>query len=157
MRADRRAERTEIMNHPAALPWLPAYADGEIGPIRRFWLRRHVVGCPSCLAELEALQSMRDALRTALQSMRDAQRTNLTFHRAPPALATRIASALSREAPPPILRRSAKRFGFAGSVLAGGLAAIIWPTPHRIDPIASRRRGESHPLHDGRTPDRCAY
>jgi anti-sigma factor RsiW len=120
------------MNHPGALPWLPAYADGEIGPVRRFFLRRHIARCPSCLAELEALQSMRDALRT-----------NLTLHRAPPALAMRIASSLPREAPPPIVRRTLPRFGFAGSALAGSLAGIALtlavmraPAPE-TDPLAS--------------------
>jgi len=117
------------MNHPRAQPWLPAYADGEISPIRRFLLRRHVVRCASCLAELEALQSMRDALRT-----------NLTFHRAPPALAMRIASALPREAPPPIAHWSVPRFGFAGSALAGGIAGValtlaVTRTSVQTDPL----------------------
>jgi anti-sigma factor RsiW len=120
------------MNHPGALPWLAAYADGETGHIRRFLLRRHIARCPSCLAELEALQSVRDALRT-----------NLTFHRAPPALAMRIASALPREAPPPIVRPTLPRFGFAGSALAGGLAgialtlAVTRTQPLQTDPLAA--------------------
>ncbi len=119
------------MNHPGALSWLPAYADGEISPIRRFFLWRHIARCPSCLAELETLQAMRDALRT-----------NLTFHRAPPALAMRIASALPRQAPPPVVRRSLPRFGFAGSALAGGLAGIaltlaVTRAPHQTDPLAA--------------------
>jgi anti-sigma factor RsiW len=120
------------MNHPGALPWLPAYADGEIGPVRSLLLRRHIARCPSCLAELEALQSTRDALRT-----------NLTVHRAPPALAMRIASALPRQAPPPVARRSLPLFGFGGSALAGGLAgialtlAVTRTTPVRTDRLAA--------------------
>jgi anti-sigma factor RsiW len=119
------------MNHPGAQPWLPAYADGEIGSVRRFLLWRHIAHCPSCLAELEALQSMRDAVRT-----------NLTLHRAPPALAMRIASSLPREAPPAILRRTLPRFGFAGSALAGGLAGIaltlaVTRAPLQNDPLAA--------------------
>jgi anti-sigma factor RsiW len=126
------------MNHPIAKPWLPAYADGEIGPLRWFLLRRHIARCPSCLAELEALQSMRDALRT-----------NLTFHRAPPALAMRIASALPREAPPPVVSRRMPRFGFAGSTLAGALAGVALtlvltrtPPPEQLaaDVVASHIR-----------------
>ena len=81
------------MNHDRARRLLPAYADRQIGPIRRFLLGRHIARCPSCLAELEAMQAMRTALRT-----------NLTVHRAPPALAMRIGSALPREAPPPVRR-----------------------------------------------------
>jgi anti-sigma factor RsiW len=44
-------------------------------------------------------------------------------HRAPPALAMRIASALPREAPPPPSRQPL-RFGFAGAALAGGFAGV---------------------------------
>jgi anti-sigma factor RsiW len=100
------------MNHDRAKRLLPAYADRQAGPIQRFFLRRHIARCPSCLAELEAVHAMRTALRT-----------NLPLHRAPPALAMRIASALPREAPPPV-RRHPLRLGFAGAGLAGGLAGV---------------------------------
>jgi anti-sigma factor RsiW len=50
-------------------------------------------------------------------------RTNLPVHRAPPALAMRIASALPREVPPPVVRRPL-RLGFAGAAMAGGFAGI---------------------------------
>ena len=55
--------------------------------------------------------------------MRTALRTNLPVHRAPPALAMRIASALPREAPPPV-RRQRFRLGFAGAAMAGGFAGV---------------------------------
>ena len=100
------------MNHDRAKRLLPAYADRQAGPIRRFFLGRHIARCPSCLAELEAIQAMRSALRT-----------NLPVHRAPPALAVRIASALPREAPPPVRRRPV-RLGFAGAAMAGGFAGV---------------------------------
>lgn len=120
------------MNHDRAKHLLSAYADHETGPIRRFFLSRHVAGCPSCLAELEAIQAMRLALRN-----------NLPVHRAPPALAMRIASALPREAPPPVLlRRPPMRSGFAWPAMAGGFAGValtlavtrFTPPP---DPIAA--------------------
>ncbi|WP_158923503.1 anti-sigma factor [Acidisphaera sp. S103] len=100
------------MNHDRAKHLLYAYADRQIGIMRRFFLRRHVTGCPSCLAELETIQATRSALRT-----------NLPMHRAPPALAARIASALPREMAPPIPRQRL-HFGFAGGSLAGGLAGV---------------------------------
>jgi anti-sigma factor RsiW len=100
------------MNHDRVRHLLPAYADRQAGPIRRFLLNRHIARCPTCLAELEAIQAMRMALRT-----------NLPVHRAPPALAMRIASALPREAPPPVRRRSF-RAGFAGAAMAGGFAGV---------------------------------
>jgi anti-sigma factor RsiW len=55
--------------------------------------------------------------------MRTALRTNLPVHRAPPALAMRIASALPREAPPPVHRRRF-RGGFAGAGMAGALTGV---------------------------------
>jgi anti-sigma factor RsiW len=100
------------MNHDRAKRLLPAYADRQMGPIRRFFMSRHVAHCPSCLAELEAIQVMRVALRT-----------NLPMHRAPPALAMRISSALPRDAPPET-RRQPFRMGFAGAAMAGGFAGI---------------------------------
>ncbi len=100
------------MNHDRAKNLLPAYVDHQIGAIRRFLLGRHIARCPSCLAELEATQTLRTAIRT-----------NLPVHRAAPTLAMRIGSALPREAPP-VVRRSSRPFGFAGAAMAGGFAGI---------------------------------
>jgi anti-sigma factor RsiW len=100
------------MNHDRAQRLLPAYVDHQLEAIRRLLLGRHIATCPSCLAQLEAMQAMRTALRT-----------HLTVHRAPPALAVRIGSALPREAPP-VIRRRPLRFGFAASAMAGGLAGV---------------------------------
>jgi anti-sigma factor RsiW len=116
------------MNHNRANQLMPAYADRQTGPIQRFVLNRHIATCPSCLAELEAIQTMRTALRT-----------NLTVHRAPPALAMRIVSALPREAPPPV-RRQPFRFDFAATAMAGALAGValtlavtgVSPQPDRL-------------------------
>jgi anti-sigma factor RsiW len=100
------------MNHHRASQLLPAYADCQLGRVRRFLLDRHIARCTSCLAALEASQAMRTALRT-----------KMPVYRAPPALGMRIASALPREAPPP-MTRSAFRFGFPGAAMAGGLAGV---------------------------------
>jgi anti-sigma factor RsiW len=116
------------MNHDRAKYLLPAYADGQIGPLRRFFLGRHLAACPSCLAEMEAIHAMRTALRT-----------NLPVHRAAPGLAMRIASALPREAPPAVVRRPL-RLGFAGAAMAGGFAGValtlavtrVSPPPDRV-------------------------
>jgi anti-sigma factor RsiW len=101
------------MNHDRAKRLLPAYADRQTGPIRRFFLGRHMARCPNCLAELESIQAMRTALRT-----------NLPVHRTPPALAMRISSALPREAAP-LARRQPFRMGFAGAAMAGGFAGVL--------------------------------
>jgi anti-sigma factor RsiW len=101
------------MNHERARVYLQAYADRELGPVRRFFVGRHVAGCPICLAGLESVQSMRTALRTGL-----------TMHRAPPSLAARIGSALPREAPPVAIRPRFREWGYAGSGLAGAIAGV---------------------------------
>lgn len=101
------------MNHDRAKFLLPAYADHQVGPVRRFFLGRHIARCASCLAELEAMQTMRTALRT-----------NLPVYRASPGLGMRIVSALPREAPPPVRSRP-MRFGWAGSAMAGAVAGVV--------------------------------
>ncbi len=101
------------MNHERARDYLQAYADGELGWLRRFAVGRHVAGCPTCLAELESIQSLGMALRTGL-----------VRHRAPPSLAARIGSALPREAPPVVVRAPVRAWGFAGSGLVGAVAGV---------------------------------
>ena len=101
------------MNHQQAQMLLSAFFDGQTGGLRRFFLRRHFNRCPSCLAELDALQSMRTAAQT-----------HLTVHRAPPGLASRIGLALPREAPPPPRTRRMPPLRFGGAALAGMLVGV---------------------------------
>ena len=116
------------MNHDRAKTLLHAYADQETGPFRRYFLGRHIAACPSCLAELEAIQAMRSALRT-----------NLPVHRAPPALAIRIASALPREAAPPIRRAPVppwlRRCGDGGRLAGVALTLAVTRTIPQPDPL----------------------
>lgn len=100
------------MNHDRAKHLLPAYGDRQTGPVQRFFLGLHIARCPSCLAELEATQALRIALRT-----------NLPSFRAPPSLAMRIGSTLPRETS--FRARSPRRLGFVGSALGGALAGVI--------------------------------
>jgi len=118
------------MTHDRAHALLPAYADGQLGPIRRFLVGRHITHCPSCLAALEAMQSMRTALRT-----------NLIVHRAPPGLAARIGSAMPRETPPVPIRRPLQ-WKLGGSALAGALAGValtlmVTRQPIPADPLVA--------------------
>jgi anti-sigma factor RsiW len=94
---------------------LPMLADGALGPVRRFLLGRHMARCPVCAGELENLQAMRSAIRTALP-----------YHRAPPGLATRIVSSLPVEATPPDVRPwwRGPAWNFSATGLAGALAGV---------------------------------
>jgi anti-sigma factor RsiW len=118
------------MNHQTARTLVPASVDGQLGPIRRLLLNRHIAHCTSCRSEQEALYAMRSAIRA-----------NLTVYRAPPNLAARIGSALPREAPPDVRRirpwLPQAAFGFGGVLAGAALAlALVW-TPPPGDSLAS--------------------
>jgi len=92
---------------------LPLLLDQELSLWRRWRLRQHLGTCSSCAAELERQQLMQDAFRQ-----------QVTYHRAPPALAARIVADLPRESVPrpvrPWFRLHSVMLG--GSGLAGALA-----------------------------------
>ncbi|MBS0638601.1 MAG: anti-sigma factor [Proteobacteria bacterium] len=118
------------MNHKTAMTLLPAGADGQLGPFRRFLLDRHIARCTSCRAEQEALHALSTVVRTSLP-----------VHRAPPSLAARIGAALPREAPPEPVRTRLlwPQLGFGvGGALAGAALtlALMW-TPAAPDRLAT--------------------
>jgi anti-sigma factor RsiW len=92
---------------------LPLLLDRELSLWRRWWLRRHLATCASCAAELEKQQCMQTAFRQ-----------QITYHRAPPALAARIVADLPRESVPPSARPWFRwpAVTLGGSGLAGALA-----------------------------------
>ena len=94
---------------------VPQLLDGEAGPLRRWFVTRHLAQCAACSAQLEELQSMQAALRT-----------NLPYHRASPRLAARIGAMLPREEMPGPARSLARRpvLAFTGTGLAGALAGV---------------------------------
>ena len=96
-------------------PLLPQLIDGALGPMRRWFVTRHLAHCAACSAQLEDLQSMQAAIRS-----------NLPYHRAPPGLAARIGAMLPREEVPAPSRSRLRlpAFAFAGSGLAGALAGV---------------------------------
>jgi anti-sigma factor (TIGR02949 family) len=64
-------------------PLLNARMDGEIDPIQRAAVDSHVEACPSCAADLEVLESVREAIRSKMR-----------YSEAPPGLRDRVQSAL---------------------------------------------------------------
>jgi len=92
---------------------LPLLLDRELSLWRRWRLRRHLAACQSCAAELEKQQAMQAAFHE-----------QITYHRAPPALAARIVADLPRETVPPAVRPWFKlpAMTLGGSGLAGALA-----------------------------------
>ena len=94
---------------------VPQLLDGEAGPLRRWFVTRHLAQCAACSAQLEELRAMQAALRT-----------NLPYHRASPTLAARIGAMLPREEMPRPARSPARRpaLAFTGTGLAGALAGV---------------------------------
>ena len=95
---------------------VPQLVDGELNPLRRWLVGRHVAGCAACTGQLEELQAMQAALRN-----------DLPYHRAPPALAARIGAMLPREDVPAPSRSSFRPAfaAFGGTGLAGALAGVL--------------------------------
>lgn len=119
------------MTHDRMRQMVPMLADGALRPLRRWQVARHVARCPSCTAEMEALQSARAMLRT-----------RLVYHRAPPALAARIGASLPREAPPPLpvrtwFRTPAVWSGAVGALAGVALTLVLVGGPPRDDVLAS--------------------
>jgi anti-sigma factor RsiW len=97
-----------------AVPLLSGLIDNTLGPLARLGVRRHLRDCDACTARLDELRAMQAALRT-----------KLPVHRAPPGLAARVGSALSREAPLPVVVQPWRPAAwFAGTGVAGAFAGV---------------------------------
>ena len=96
-----------------AAAWLNRLADGELGWLSSWRVRRHLARCQSCAWRFEEI----GALRTAI-------RTTLPYHRASPGFAARIGAMLPRERPPaaPLVRRW--RLPPVGVGISGALAGV---------------------------------
>ncbi|MEO9189927.1 MAG: anti-sigma factor [Acetobacteraceae bacterium] len=97
-----------------AARFLAGFADGALGPWRRWRLARHVDACAPCAGRLEELRAMSTALRE-----------HLDYHRAPPGLAARIGTSLAREPGIAPARRRLVWPSFAGAGLGGALAGAL--------------------------------
>jgi len=94
---------------------VPRLVDGELNPLRRWMVSRHVAHCAACARQVEELQTMQAALRN-----------DLPYHRAPPALAARIGAMLPRE-DVPLPSRARWRMptlAFGGAGAAGAVAGV---------------------------------
>ncbi len=101
-----------------AAPLLHRLADGELGRLSAWRVRRHLARCQSCAWRFEEI----GALRTAI-------RTTLPHHRASPAFAARIGAALPREKPlaaaPMHWRLPASGFGISGALAGVALTLLV--------------------------------
>jgi anti-sigma factor RsiW len=96
---------------------LERLADSALPALSRWFVERHLTSCPACAARLAALTGLRAAMRTGLAR-----------HRAPPALAARLGTALAAESPaePPNRQlRSLRLAGWFSGALAGAALASL--------------------------------
>jgi anti-sigma factor RsiW len=99
--------------------------DRELSLWRRLRLRRHLATCASCATEVEKQLAMQAAFRE-----------QITYHRAPPALAARIVAALPPESAPPLVRPwfrmpavTLGSTGLAGALAGAALVLLIHRAP----------------------------
>ena len=104
---------------------LPLLVDRELSLWGRRRLRRHLGTCASCAIELEEQLAVQAAFRQ-----------QITYHRAPPALAARIVAALPRESAPPLVRpwfrlpaATLGSTGLAGALAGAALLLLIHRGP----------------------------
>ena len=111
---------------------IKAYADGELGSIRRWQVRRHLAGCESCRGELSALESVRNAL-AALAPTGD------TEEALSPALTARLLAITPPSTDPVPHRAKFRGFAIAGiavTALASVSVYLLRPKPTADAPAA---------------------
>jgi anti-sigma factor RsiW len=99
-------------------PLLSPEADGEIDRLRSHAIRRHAARCPTCSARQQALQALREQMRTELPR-----------YAAPAALRARVRHAFEATVTQsPRATRPALRWGwFGGGVVSGALGvSLLW-------------------------------
>ena len=105
------------MNCNRAEAWVPAYVDGELDPLRRLFVDKHLRSCAGCAERLAELVSLRGRLHA-----------EVPYFAAPPALAERVRAAVA-SAPagrPGRSSRMPERWQWlAGGALAGCAATVL--------------------------------
>ena len=95
---------------------VPAYADGEVGGLRKHWIEKHLRGCPECAARHREILALRARLRA-----------QVPYFAAPPGLRERIRAAVaSTPAAAPRARVTRERSSWLGlGALAGSAATVL--------------------------------
>jgi len=105
------------MNCHKAETWVAAYADGQIGGLRRYSMRRHLLGCAACAAKHQDLLTLRARLRA-----------EVPYFRAPPELRARLQARFADTRAPVPTRARPQRdqwLWLSGGALAGCTATIL--------------------------------
>jgi anti-sigma factor (TIGR02949 family) len=73
------------MNCNEAMALLPTYSDGELDAVQSAAMEKHVLGCPECGAQRDALVALRDRIRS-----------EAPYYTAPASLRERVRAAIAR-------------------------------------------------------------
>jgi anti-sigma factor RsiW len=92
---------------------VPAYADGEVGGLRKHWIEKHLRGCPECAAKHREILALRARLRA-----------QAPYFAAPPGLRERVRAAVGNT-PAPRARAPRERSRWLGIGALAGCAATV--------------------------------
>jgi anti-sigma factor RsiW len=105
------------MNCHEAMALLPTYSDGELDAVQSATMEKHVLGCPECSAQRDALAALRARVRS-----------EAPYYTAPPALPERVRAAIARapQAAGRIVRPTRERWHWlSAGALAGSMATVF--------------------------------
>jgi anti-sigma factor RsiW len=104
------------MNCNEAMALLPTYSDGELDAVQSAAMEKHVLGCPECSAQRNALVALRDRIRG-----------EAPYYAAPDSLRERVRAAIAR-APQahPVPRPRRERWNWLSAGALAGSAATVF-------------------------------
>jgi anti-sigma factor RsiW len=105
------------MNCHEAMAMLPTYSDGELDAVQSAAMEKHVLGCPECSAQRDALAALRVRIRS-----------EAPYYPAPAALLEKVRAALARTplAAHPAPRPPRERWHWLSAGALAGSAATVF-------------------------------
>jgi anti-sigma factor RsiW len=105
------------MNCHEAMALLPTYSDGELDAVQSATMEKHVLGCPECSAQRDALAALGARVRS-----------ETPYYTASAALRERVRAAIARapQAAAPTLRPTRERWHWLSAGALAGSAATVF-------------------------------
>jgi anti-sigma factor (TIGR02949 family) len=106
------------MNCNEAMALLPTYSDGELDAVQSAAMEKHVLGCPECSAQRDALVALRDRIRS-----------EAPYYTAPASLRERVRAAIARASeaqPAPRPTRGRWHWLSAGALAGSAVTVFAW-------------------------------
>ncbi len=105
------------MNCHEAMALLPTYSDGELDAVQSAAMEKHVLGCPECSAQRDALSTLRTRIRN-----------EAPYYTAPAALQARVRATLPRapRAASRLPRPTRERWSWLSAGALAGSAATVF-------------------------------